>query len=132
MSWLKLLQSWSRSSPPKLFLGKGDLKICSKFTGEHPYRRVISIKFLYNFIEITLWHGCSPVNLLHIFRTPFPKNTSGGLLLLILKLTCHNIFDKLYTIYYETSILSILKLCKPTALLNLDSSAKVLLRIYEV
>ena len=25
--------------------------------------------------------GCSPVNLLHIFRIPFPKNTSGGLLL---------------------------------------------------
>ena len=24
-----------------------------------------------NFIEITLQHGCSPVNLLHIFRTPF-------------------------------------------------------------
>ena len=33
-----------------------------------------------NFIEITLHHGCSPVNLLHIFRTPFIKNTSGGLL----------------------------------------------------
>ena len=32
-----------------------------------------------NFIKITLQHGCSPVNLLHIFRTPFPKNTSGGL-----------------------------------------------------
>ena len=28
-----------------------------------------------------LWHGCSPVNLLHIFRTPFLKNTSGWLLL---------------------------------------------------
>ena len=27
------------------------------------------------------WHGRSPVNLLHIFRTPFPKNTSGELLL---------------------------------------------------
>ena len=27
----------------------------------------------------TLWHGCSPVNLLHIFRTLLPKNTSGGL-----------------------------------------------------
>ena len=25
--------------------------------------------------------GCSPVNLLHIFRTPFYKNTYGGLLL---------------------------------------------------
>ena len=34
-----------------------------------------------NFIEITLRHGCSPVTLLHFIRTPFPKNTSGGLLL---------------------------------------------------
>ena len=34
-----------------------------------------------NFIEITLQHRCSPVYLLHIFRTPFPKDTSGGLLL---------------------------------------------------
>ena len=31
--------------------------------------------------KITLWHGCSPINLLYIFRTPFYKNTSGGLLL---------------------------------------------------
>ena len=36
---------------------------------------------LCNFIEITLWHRCSPVNLLHIFRPPFSKNTSGWLLL---------------------------------------------------
>ena len=34
---------------------------------------------LCNFIEITLRHGCSPVNLWHIFRTPFCKNTYGGL-----------------------------------------------------
>ena len=34
-----------------------------------------------NFIEITLRHACSPVNLLHIFKTPFTKNTSGWLLL---------------------------------------------------
>ena len=34
-----------------------------------------------NFIEISLCHGCSPVNLLHVFGTPFPENTSGGLLL---------------------------------------------------
>ena len=26
-------------------------------------------------------HGCSPVNLLHISRKPFYKNTSGGLFL---------------------------------------------------
>ena len=34
-----------------------------------------------NFIEIILWHGCSPVNVLHVFRTPFLKNTSERLLL---------------------------------------------------
>ena len=35
-----------------------------------------------NFIVIPLQHECSPVNLLHIFRAPFPKNTSEELLLL--------------------------------------------------
>ena len=34
-----------------------------------------------NFIEITRRQGCSPVNLMHLFRTPFPKNTLGLLLL---------------------------------------------------
>ena len=58
-------------------LEKGALKIWSKFTREHPCQSVISLKLQSNFIEFTLWHGCSPVNLLHIFRTPFPRNTSG-------------------------------------------------------
>ena len=70
-----------RNSRPEVFLGKGVLKICSKFTGVHPCQSAISIKLLYNFIKITLWHGCSPVNLLLNFRTTFLKNTSGGLLL---------------------------------------------------
>ena len=64
-------------------LSKRYSKICSKFTREHPCRSVISIKLLCNFIETTLRHGCSPENLLHIFRTPFTKNTSGWLLLLL-------------------------------------------------
>ena len=68
----------------EVFLGKDDLKICSKFTGEPPYRSVISIKLQSNFIEIALRRGCSPVNLQHIFRTPFLKNTAGGLLLNLL------------------------------------------------
>ena len=68
----------TRNSPPEVFLGIGVLKICSKFTGEHPCRNAISIKLLCNFIEIALRHGCSPVNLLHIFRIPFLKNTSDG------------------------------------------------------
>ena len=72
-----------RSSPSKVFLEKGVLKIYSKFTGEHSCWDAISIKLLCNFIEIALWYGCSPVNSLYIFRTPFPKNISGWLLLLI-------------------------------------------------
>ena len=44
-------------------------------------------KLLCNFIEIALQHGCSPVSMLHIFRTSFSENTSGGLILLILKKT---------------------------------------------
>ena len=35
--------------------------------------------FICNCIEITLQHGCSPVNLLHILRTPFSKNDPGWL-----------------------------------------------------
>ena len=59
---------------------KSVLKVCSKFTGEHPYQSVISIKLQSNFIKITFWHGCSPVNLL---QTPFTKNTFGRLLLYV-------------------------------------------------
>ena len=39
----------------------------------------ISIKLQSNFIEITLRYECFPVNLLHISRTTFNKNTYGGL-----------------------------------------------------
>ena len=64
-----------------MFLGKDVLKICGRFTGEHPCRSAISIKIQSNFTEIPLRHECSPEKLLRIFRTPFPKNTSGELLL---------------------------------------------------
>ena len=41
-----------------MLIETGVLKICSKFTGEHPCPSVISIKFQSNFIEITFRHGC--------------------------------------------------------------------------
>ena len=44
--FLLIKKTSSRSSRPEVFLGKGGLKICSKFTGEHPCRSVISIKLL--------------------------------------------------------------------------------------
>ena len=79
-----------RSNCPVVFIGKGFLKICSKFTGEQPWWSAISKVEIT--LEITLRHGyllspVTPVNLLHIFRTTFLKNTSGWLLLTFLKLT---------------------------------------------
>ena len=76
-----ILPCTCRSSHLEVFLEKDVLKTCSKFAVEQPYRNVISIKLLCNFIEITLRDGCSPVNLLHIFRTSCFRKTSGWLLL---------------------------------------------------
>ena len=66
----KLLRSEQclRSSHPEVFLWKSVPKICNKF---------IALQFYWT----ALRHGCFHVNLLHIFKTPFPKNTSGRLLL---------------------------------------------------
>ena len=49
----------------------------------HSCRSVIS-KLQSDFAKITFRHDCSPVNLLHIFRTAFRKNTAGGLLFTII------------------------------------------------
>ena len=57
-------------------------------------RSVISIKLLYNFIEITLRHGCSSVNLLYIFKTLFPKNICRGLLLRGLFRTLSEVYNE--------------------------------------
>ena len=65
-----------RCSQKKMFW-----KYAANSQEKRPCRSKISIKLESNFIEITLGHGCSPVNLLHIFRAPFLKNTSGRLLL---------------------------------------------------
>ena len=65
-----------------VFLFRCVQKISSKFTGEHPCRSVVSVKLQSrsvvsvklqsNFTEITLRHGCSPVNF---------EESSAGLLL---------------------------------------------------
>ena len=86
-----------------MFLGKGIQKICSKFTGEHPCGSVISIKLQSNSIEIAFRHEFSPANFLHIFRTAFPRNTSGWLLLVIFKI---NQYSK-YTYVFILSDLTI-------------------------
>ena len=70
---------------------------------EHPCWSVISIKLL---SEIALRHGCSPKNLLRIFRKTFYKYTSGDLCLVFLKITEMN-FRLLYLLYISyTKLLS--------------------------
>ena len=71
---------WSEAA--LVFLWKGVLKICHKHTGEHPCQSAISVKLKSNIIEITLRRGCSPVNLLHTYRIPFPKKTSEQVFLI--------------------------------------------------
>ena len=72
--YCRIVKQTSRGVLIKRFLKK-----CSKLTGEHPCRSVISVKLQSNFSEIMLQHGCSPVNLLYIFITPFLKKPSGWL-----------------------------------------------------
>ena len=78
------LDSFFQNQPSRGVL----LKRCSEDI-QQLYRRTLMAKCdinkvaISNFIEITLQHGCSLVNQLHIFRTPFPNNTPGGLLMFI-------------------------------------------------
>ena len=73
LKWIQHLEIWKmlfQKQPPR-----GVLKICSRITGEHPWRSVILTELQSSFMEITLRHWCSPVNLLqvaeHLFlRTP--------------------------------------------------------------
>ena len=89
----------------------GVLKICRKFKGEHSCQSVISIMLQIcfanlqsNFIEITLRHGYSPVNLLHIFRTRLYKNVYEELLRLF-------ILNKNWQIF-QFSLRNLKKSCK--------------------
>ena len=69
-------------SHPEVFLRKDVLKVNLQ---ENTHAEV-RFQMLCNFIEIARRHGCSAVNLLCIFRTPFPNNTSGWLLLYFVEL----------------------------------------------
>ena len=62
-----------------------------------------------NFIEITLRYWCSPVNLLHIFRTSFSKNTSEWLLLNIIRKSHTHCLVQLESIHFRESFLKIIE-----------------------
>ena len=72
-----------------------------RYFQKQPSRGVHRCSLLCNFIEIAFRHACSPVNLQHIFRTPFPKNTFEWLLLYFLKdrIVCW-VFSLLWKVLY--------------------------------
>ena len=74
----------NRNNHLEVFLGKGVLKICSKFTGEHPCRSAISIKLQRN----------------------FSKNTSGWLLLFWFYVSKFQVFFLTHFMPRPLSILS--------------------------
>ena len=83
-----------RSSCPEVFLRKGVLKICSKFTGEHPCRNVISIKLLCTFDRIFKQSTKSNQKLLRVSCEYFYCQNWLGLT----RLTCPTLIDSIANI----------------------------------
>ena len=71
----------NHKQPPRGVLRKRCSQSIQQIYRRAPMLKCNFNKVARNVIEILLRYGCSFVNLLIIFRTPFPKNTSGGLLL---------------------------------------------------
>ena len=111
--WIYMYKYTQRQSP-----GVVPRKRCSE-TMQEIYRRTHmpkcdfnKVALLCNFVEIALRHGCFPVNLLHIFRTPFPKNFSRRLLLNTLREdVCTNKYAS-NTLYLENKSRKIFKYMK--------------------
>ena len=117
--WIRYTIWNTQKQPSSGIPKKGNLKICSKFAGEHPCRSAISKKLQSNFIEITLRHGCSTVNMLHIFRTPFLRTPLDSCFWIRHKCASilYSVYVYLYLLYIQLipnwSVL-ILCLCEPS------------------
>ena len=108
----KALQTF-RSSHPEMFLEKGALKICSKFTGEHPCRSVISIKLLCKFCGIYFCDSIISEKLCRIYFSVLivlEKNRIICLCDWLLLLLLSWFFKKLYKIFSSDLFLSVFEL----------------------
>ena len=72
-----------QKQPPRGVLRKRCPEDIQQIYRRTPMPKCDSNKFAKQLYEIALRHGCSPLNFLHIFRTPLTKNTSRWLLLKI-------------------------------------------------
>ena len=75
-------QTWSKPTGEEPYIQKHDLnKGVLRILGAHQWVGKISIVLQSSFVEIALLHGFSAVGLLHVCKTSFLGNISGGLLL---------------------------------------------------
>ena len=83
-SWLmdELIWSWIYFQKQP---SRGVLKKRSTENMQQIYRRTFMLKRDFNnfatLLKLLIRHGCSPVNLLHFFRTPFYKSIHGEVFL---------------------------------------------------
>ena len=70
---------YSRRSHWRCSLRKGTLRNFAKLIGKHLCR----ISFLLTLLKKKLWHRCFPVSFAKFLRTPYLRNTSGRLLLVL-------------------------------------------------
>ena len=96
---MKLVRNYG-SSPPEMFLSKGILKICSKFTGEHPWWSVIYWDCTLAWVFFCKFAA--------YFQNIFPKNTSWEWLL---KLDNYNWMNIPQAIIFFCELLSFALIC---------------------
>ena len=72
---LFLICTFCQSKKLFLFLNLLERRTAKRLTFRVTYK---NLKLQSNFIKITLRHGCPTVNLLHIFRTSFPRASLEG------------------------------------------------------
>ena len=99
-------------------LGKGVLKLCSKFSGE--YR---CLKVIYNFIEITFWNGCSPANFCiemeeDLWKRPFELRAETSTQEEILTIRSRNCKSSCWQIFNKISVLKIFQHSQKTPVLE--------------
>ena len=99
--WIYTYEHWPMCKYCTNYLTEAVVQRCSlekvlwKYAANLQETTHAEVWFQSNFIEIALRHGCSPVNLLHIFRTPFPMNRSGWLLLYLIMIRCTHLQYKI-------------------------------------
>ena len=101
-----------------------------------PISSAISINLQSNFAEIILRQVCPPVNLMQIFRTHFPENTSGGCRALwSLVKTFLPLFFSMLNIFYESQGTNLINPFIPSVVVKLwppRCTSKDLIRPTEV